>query len=110
MLSRYSSSPRNRSRFAVRPVAHRCASSCVYGPQTTALSIPAEGIAWDMKRSVRHGLSPPMTPVRLPPAIRHPKTTDGEIITDHRDIKVLPNSPNDAHTALPPHGLRRTIH
>jgi hypothetical protein len=53
---------------------------------------------------------PRTTPVRPQPAIKPHKTPDGESTTAHTGVKAFPNSPDDAHMAMPPHGVRRTIH
>ena len=76
MASRHSARPRNRSRPAVRPVAHRCASSCVCGPPPGPLSIPAERHDVALTIVVRHGVAPPTAPVRPPPAIRQHQAAD----------------------------------
>jgi Putative transposase len=53
---------------------------------------------------------PRTTPVRPHTAIKPHKTTAGESTTDHTGVKAFPNSPNDAHMAMPPQGGRRMIH
>ena len=51
-----------------------------------------------------------MAPVRPHHAIRQQRAADDRSKTDYRNTKTLPRSPDDAHMAMPHHGLRRTTH
>src|SRR5262249_7963890 len=100
---------RRRAWPAVRPVAHRCASSCDDGPHRGTLLIQAESQAVVLRSGVAPQCGPPTAPVRLSAGLRRHQAAEIRSATACQCPAAVPRGASDVPMAMSHHGMRRTI-